>query len=93
MKDLPGGSIDMVLSNLPYNCLDLKWDKAIDLGVWWEQINRIIRGDGAIVLTATMKFAVELINTNKKYFRYDLVWQKTFPVGFANCNRMPMGTG
>ena len=90
MKDMPDKSIDMVLSDLPYNCLDCEWDKAIDLAAWWEQINRIIKDNGAIVLTATMKFAVELINSNKKYFRYDLVWQKSMAVGFANCNRMPM---
>jgi len=90
MKNIPTGSVDMVLSDLPYACLDCTWDKPIDLTAWWEQINRIIKDNGAVVLTANMKFAIELINSNRKYFRYDLIWQKTSPVGFVNCNRMPM---
>ena len=90
MSDLPDKSVDMVLSDLPYNCLDCIWDKAIDLVSFWEQINRVTKDDGAIVLTATAKFAVDLINANRNYFRYDLVWQKSMAVGFANCNRMPM---
>lgn len=88
MKEIPDKSIDMVLSDLPYNCLDCKWDKAINLPVFWEQINRIIKDNAAVVLTANIKFAVELINSNKKYFRYDLIWHKTMAVGFANCKRI-----
>ncbi len=90
MQGLQDKSIDMVLSDLPYNCLECAWDKAIDLPAWWKQINRVTKDNGAVVLTASIKFAVELINSNRKYFRYDLIWQKNSPVGFANCNRMPM---
>ena len=90
MQDLPDKSVDMVLSDLPYGILDCKWDKPLDLTLFWGQINRIIKDNGAIVLTATMKFAIDLINSNKRYFRYDLNWSKTMSVGHANCNRMPM---
>lgn len=90
MKAIPNKSIDMILSDPPYGILDLKWDKKPDMKLLWEQYNRIIKDNGAIVLTATCKFAVDLINANRKYFRYDLVWNKTMPVGFANARRMPM---
>ena len=58
-------SIDMILCDLPYGITACKWDKIIDIEKLWEQYNRIIKTNGAIVLTATMKFAVELINANK----------------------------
>ena len=90
MQDIPDNSVDMLLSDLPYNCLECKWDRSINLTKFWTQVNRIVKDNGAVVLTANIKFAIELINTNKKYFRYDLVWRKNSAVGFANCNRMPM---
>lgn len=90
MREIPDKSIDMVLSDLPYNCLDCKWDKAIDLPAFWAQINRVIKDNAAVVLTANIKFAVALINANRKFFRYDLIWKKTMSVGFANSKRMPM---
>lgn len=90
MPDIPDKSIDMVLCDLPYGITDYEWDKIISMDVLWRIYNRIIKDNGAIVLTATMKFAVDLINSNRKYFRYDLIWEKTLKVGFANAKRMPL---
>lgn len=90
MNNIPDKSIDMILCDLPYGILKCKWDKVIDNNLLFKQYNRIIKNNGAIVLTATQPFATDLINANRKYFRYDLIWEKTLAVGFANCNKMPM---
>lgn len=90
MKYIPDKSIDMVLCDLPYGITDCEWDNIIPMDELWRIYNRIIKDHGAIVLTATMKFAVDLINSNRKYFRYELIWEKTMKCGFANAKRMPL---
>ncbi|GHV39144.1 methyltransferase [Clostridia bacterium] len=90
MPEIEAESVDMVLCDLPYVITDCAWDKIIPIDALWKQYNRIIKPHGAIVLTATMKFAIDLINANRKYFRYDLVWAKSLKVGFANAKRMPL---
>jgi site-specific DNA-methyltransferase (adenine-specific) len=83
-------SADMILCDLPYGITSCKWDKVLPLDKLWHEYNRIIKDNGAIVLTATCKFAIDLINANRRNFRYDLIWEKTMAVGFANSKRMPM---
>ena len=83
-------SIDLILTDLPYGITDCAWDKVIPMEQLFAEYNRIIKNNGAIILTATQPFATDLINANRKYFRYDIVWEKTMPVGFDNCNRMPL---
>lgn len=90
LPHIPAKSIDMILCDLPYGILECEWDKPLDLTALFEQYNRIIKDNAAIVLTATCKFAIDLINANRKYFRYDLIWEKTLAVGFANSRRMPL---
>lgn len=90
MEHIEDKSIDMILTDPPYGVLALEWDKKPDLEKLWSQYNRIIKDNGAVVITANIKFAIELIEVNKKNFRYDLIWQKTMPVGFANSKRMPL---
>ena len=90
MEKIPDKSIDLILSDPPYGITSLKWDKKPDLEKLWVQYNRIIKDNGAIILTATCKFGKDLINSNPKYFRYDLVWEKTMSVGFPNAKRMPL---
>ena len=85
MKFILDKSIDMILCDLPYGILHLKWDKKLPVEQLWNEYNRIIKDNGAIVLTANMKFAVELISANKKWFRYDLIWEKPLPVLNFNC--------
>ncbi len=90
MVQIADKSIDMILCDLPYGITDCKWDKKINTNKLWEEYNRIIKDNGAIVLTATMKFGIELINGNFKNFRYDLIWHKKAVTGFANAKRMPL---
>jgi DNA modification methylase len=82
--------IDMVLVDLPYGQTDCTWDVCIDLEKMWKQLKRIGKENTAFVFFTTSKFGYKLIQSNEKWFRYDLVWQKTQSVGFLNANKMPL---
>lgn len=83
MKDIPNKSIDMILCDLPYGTTEISWDTIIPFEPLWEQYERVIKDNGAIVLTAAQPFTSELIMSNKKLFKYSLVWRKTRIQGFA----------
>lgn len=76
MKDIPTGSIDMILCDLPYGTTACKWDEIIPLVKMWEEYTRIIKDNGAIVLTAAQPFTTKLISSNMKIYRYNFVWEK-----------------
>ena len=90
MKDIPDGSIDMILADLPYGTTRNKWDSIISLDLLWEQYNRIIKERGAIVLTAQTPFDKVLGVSNLKYLKYEWIWQKDKGTGHLNAKRMPM---
>ena len=90
MKKIQSNSIDLVLTDPPYSITDCMWDKPIDLERFYEEINRIIKPNGVVIMTAVQPFATDLINFNRKRFRYDLIWNKIKPSGFFNANKMPM---
>lgn len=73
MKDIPDKSIDMILCDLPYGTTACKWDVVIPFESLWEQYNRIIKDNGAIVLFSKQPFTTELIHSNLKNFKYSLV--------------------
>jgi len=76
MKLIPDKSIDMILCDLPYGTTACKWDSIIPLDKLWEQYKRIIKPNGAIVLTACQPFTTKLINSNIEMFKYCWIWQK-----------------
>ena len=90
MKDIQDGSIDMILCDLPYGTTACKWDNVIPFEPLWEQYERVIKDNGAIVLTASQPFTTDLINSNRRLFQYELIWDK----GRGNepwlCNIRPM---
>lgn len=90
MKDIPDKSIDMILCDLPYGTTKNKWDSVIPFEHLWEQYNRIIKDNGAIVLFSQMPFTVDLVASNYKDFRYEWIWEKLSASGHLNANRMPM---
>ena len=87
---IPDNSIDMILADLPYGTTQNNWDSVITLDELWKQYERIIKDNGAIILTADGKFTFKLYNSNPKLFRYKLIWNKKNPTGFLNANRMPL---
>lgn len=95
MQNIPEKSIDMILCDLPYEVLNkgninAQWDRMIPFDKLWEQYNRIIKDNGAIVLFAQGMFTAQLMMSNQKMWRYNLVWDKCRATGFLNANRMPL---
>lgn len=90
MKQIPDKSVDMVLCDLPYGCTQSKIDIQIPFEPLWEQYERIAKYDAAIILFAQGLFFVDLVQSNRKMYRYDLCWDKILISGFLNAKRMPL---
>lgn len=95
MRDIPDKSIDLILSDPPYACLNknnkaARWDKEIDLQELWKQYGRIIKDNGAILLFAFGIFDAKLILSNPKLWKTTLIWDKVRKTGFLNAKKMPM---
>jgi len=82
MGNIPDKSIDMVLCDLPYQITSCSWDIVIPFEPLWEQYKRIIKDNGAIVLTASQPFTSILITSNLKMFKYEIIWEKEKPSNF-----------
>ena len=90
MKNISDKSVDMILCDLPYGTTACKWDTVIPFEPLWEEYNRIIKQNGAIVLFGSEPFSTELRHSNLKMYKYDMYWKKTKPVNHMNAKRMPM---
>ena len=90
MKTLEDNSIDLVFCDLPYGQTSCSWDIKIDLEKFWKELNRITKETTPIFFTTTTRFGVELIMSNPKNFRYDIVWVKSASCGFMNAKKMPL---
>ena len=90
MKEIPDGSVDMVLTDPPYGTTACKWDSIIPLEPMWEQLKRVIKPNGAIVMTASQPFTTALIYSNMKMFKYEWIYEKTNPKGFLSARNRPL---
>ena len=90
MKDIPDGSIDMILCDLPYGTTACKWDTIIPFEPLWKQYERIIKKNGAIVLTASQPFTSALVMSNPKLFKYCLIWEKNVNSNFMLAKKQPL---
>lgn len=90
MKSIPDKSIDMILCDLPYGTTGIEWDKPIPFAPMWFEYERIIKENAAIVLFSAQPFTTDLISSNRKLFRYEIIWKKTTSAGFMNANRAPL---
>ena len=90
MKNLPENYIDMVFCDLPYGTTQNSWDSMIAFDKLWENYDRIVKENGAIVLTSQQPFTSQLIMSNIKNFRYEWIWEKNKATGHLNAKRMPM---
>ena len=95
MKEIPEKSIDMILCDLPYGVLNknnknAQWDNILPFDKLWKQYERITKDNSCIALFCDGMFMAELMLSNKKMWKYNLVWNKVLPSGFLNANRMPL---
>ena len=90
MNNIPDKSVDMILCDLPYGVTQCKWDAIIPFDKLWEQYNRIIKNNGAVVLFGNEPFTSLLICSNLKNFKYNWIWQKNKATGFLNAKKQPL---
>lgn len=91
MRQFPDGHFDLVLTDPPYGTTALAFDQArIDWPAWWAEVHRVAKHNAVIVCFAADLFTVDLIQSNRKHYRYRLVWEKTMPTGFLDANARPL---
>ena len=90
MAEIKDGSVDMVLTDPPYGTTACKWDSIIPLEPMWEHLKRVIKPNGAIVMTASQPFTTTLIASNMKMFKYCWVWEKSKGCNFTHAKNMPI---
>lgn len=90
MQDIPDGTVDLVLCDPPYGTTDCKWDSVLPFNELWAAYDRLLKPNGAAVLFAAQPFTTQLINSNRKAFRYCWYWVKNQPTGFTYARYQPM---
>lgn len=95
MNHIEDKSVDMILTDLPYGVLNknnpsAKWDSIVPLDLLWNQYKRLIKDNGAIVLFGQGMFTAQVMMSNPRWWRYNLVWDKELTTGFLNAHRMPL---
>ena len=90
MKKIPDNSVDMILCDLPYGMTQNQWDSCIPLDLLWKQYSRIIKPNGAIVLTSQGLFTAKLIMSQPKLYRYKWIWEKSKSTNFLNAKKQPL---
>lgn len=90
MKNIPNNSIDCIICDLPYGTTACKWDNVIPFEPLWEQYNRIIKDNGAILLFGSEPFSSYLRMSNIKNYKYDWIWVKSKGLGFQHSKNMPL---
>jgi site-specific DNA-methyltransferase (adenine-specific) len=90
MPDIDDKSIDMILCDLPYGTTACSWDTIIPFEPLWKQYKRIIKDNGAIVLTASQPFTSKLIMSNLEMFRYEWIWEKNLGTGYPTAKKRPI---
>lgn len=90
MKEIPDGSVDAIICDPPFGIVACKWDSIIPLEPMWEQLKRVIKPNGAIVLMASEPYTSVLVCSNLKDFKYRWNWEKNKSTGFLNAKRQPL---
>lgn len=90
MKEIPDGSVDLVLTDPPYGTTACKWDSVIPFIPMWEQVRRVLKKNGAAVFTASQPFTSALVMSNVDDFAHEWVWNKRFAANFVQAKRQPL---
>lgn len=92
MKQIPDKSVDVILCDLPYGQTSNKWDSIIPLEELWDAYRRILKDNGVVLLTAKGQFMIDLIVSNREWYRYEWVWDKNKGANFAHVRYRPLNT-
>lgn len=91
MRCLPDQSIDAIIGDPPYGTTELAWDQPIHWPLFWREAERILRSPASpTILFSQQPFTTDLININRTWFRYEIIWEKTASTGFLDANRRPL---
>jgi DNA modification methylase len=90
MKEIPDGSVDLILCDPPYGTTACKWDSVIDFELMWVELKRVIKPNGAIVLFGSEPFSSALRMSNIEDYKYDWIWEKSNCTGFLNAKKQPL---
>ena len=90
MNKIEDKSVDLILCDLPYGSTQCSWDSIIPFDKLWEQYNRVLKDTGIVVLFSSGLFTIDLINSNRKDFKYKLIWKKNVPTGMSSAKYRPM---
>ena len=90
MPTIPSGSIDAIITDLPYGTTACEWDSIIPLAPMWEQVKRVLKPTGTFITTASQPFTSVLIASNLEMFKYEIILNKVLPSGFLNAKNRPM---
>ena len=90
MKDIPNGSIDAIIADLPYGTTQAKWDSVLPLQELWNEYKRMLKANGVIVLTCQQPFTSVLVCNDLNMFKYSLVWDKTTKTNHLNAKKQPL---
>lgn len=90
IKGIPDGTVDCVITDPPYGTTANKWDKQVDLVALWKELYRVAKPNAAFLFNAQMPFVVDLVNSNRKDFRYEWIWEKSQGTNFFNAKKMPL---
>jgi site-specific DNA-methyltransferase (adenine-specific) len=90
MKLIHDGSIDMILTDLPYGTTSCVWDTCINLTTMWGQVNRILKPNGTFITTASQPFTSALVMSNPDMFKYEIIWHKSRKTGHVHAKNKPM---
>jgi len=88
MKSMPDKSVDAIITDLPYGTTACSWDEIIPFEPMWEQVKRICKG--VFVTTASQPFTTDIVNSNRKHFRYELIWDKKQAGNFIMAGKVPL---
>lgn len=92
MKKIPDSSVDLILCDLPYGQTSNKWDTPINMEELWEGYKRVLKDNGVVLLTAKGQFMIDLILSNREWFRYEWIWDKNKGANFAHVRYRPLNT-
>ena len=90
MPKMPAQSVDAIISDLPYGTTACKWDSVIPFAPLWAEWRRLLKPNGAIVLTASQPFTSALVMSNLKWFKYELIWEKSMPSDVFMAKKKPL---
>ncbi len=90
MRAMPDGSVDAIITDLPYGTTACKWDEVIPFAPMWEQVKRVLKPRGVFVTTASQPFTSALISSNMEWFKYEWVWVKAISSGFLHAKNAPL---